>query len=498
MRNIIGQVFTPVPWAKWLIQKWEVFDAWVDGARICDPTAGQGAFALALFEIAKDRGVDITPALLSRLKLIDSTVSNLVEFMNVAKLNFNVKFPASNLIIADIILDPIADQFDILIGNPPWQNFADLPDPYKAKIKPIFITEGLVTDKRNLLLGSSRIDLAALALKVTLGRLLAENGSGYFYTPLSLFCGDDAHAGFRNYRANGRDFKVAEVYEFSHTKVFKGIGTAYCAAHFQIDRHQEFPVTYFKESRAGWEPYMAMPLLGHGSQWRIIERENASRNFEPFSLPASQKPRQGINTCGANSVFIFTEKPSCLPSDLLFPVADKEMWRGNENGPTKWILVPHDKSTSKPLTWSQIEKYEGLPEYLLSKRGVLETRKGTLIQSAIQNGKWWSLFGVGIYSFAPYKVIWESYGRDQFNPIILGNCDGQPWQGNQALHAYIPCWSRPEAERVQSKLSQPYISSLLRQTNGGGRCNWAQPGKVMKVIAAASSAGNAPSFGISP
>ena len=491
MRSIIGQVFTPILWAKWLIQKWQVFDAWVDGARICDPTAGRGAFALAMFEIAKDRGVDITPALLSRLKLIDSAASNLAEFKNIAKLKFGINFPTSNLICTDVIINPITDQFDVLIGNPPWQNFADLPHLYKAMIKSIFIKEGLVTDKRNLLLGSSRIDLAALALKVTLGRLLAENGSGYFYVPLSLFCGDDAHAGFRNYRANGRDFNVAEVHEFSHTKVFNGISTAYCAAQFQIDKHQEFPVTYFKESATGWKAYQAMPLLGAGSQWRIIQREIISRNFEPFSLPPNQKPRQGINTCGANGVFIFAEKPSQLPSDLLFPVASKETWRSDENEPMKWILVPHDTGTSKPLAWSQIAKYEGLSEYLLSKRSILETRKGTLIQSAIQSGKWWSLFGVGIYSFAPYKVMWESYGRDQFTPIILGNFNGQPWQGNQALHAYIPCWNRSEAERIQAKLAQPEISLLLEQTNGGGRCNWAQPGKVMKVIAAASGVGNA-------
>ncbi|MYF56495.1 SAM-dependent DNA methyltransferase, partial [Candidatus Poribacteria bacterium] len=56
METPIGQVFTPTEWAEWLINKWNIFDAWMDGAEICDPTAGQGAFIIALLNIARNQG----------------------------------------------------------------------------------------------------------------------------------------------------------------------------------------------------------------------------------------------------------------------------------------------------------------------------------------------------------------------------------------------------------------------------------------------------------
>ena len=76
----IGEVFTPLEWAKWLINKWDIFDAWINGAHICDPTAGKGAFVLALLNIARRRGVSITPERLSRLTLIERNALHLAGF----------------------------------------------------------------------------------------------------------------------------------------------------------------------------------------------------------------------------------------------------------------------------------------------------------------------------------------------------------------------------------------------------------------------------------
>ncbi len=55
MKKQIGQVFTPLKWAEWLINKWNIFDAWIDGAHICDPTAGQGVFVLSMLQLLEKR-----------------------------------------------------------------------------------------------------------------------------------------------------------------------------------------------------------------------------------------------------------------------------------------------------------------------------------------------------------------------------------------------------------------------------------------------------------
>ena len=84
----VGQIFTPIKWAEWLIERWGIFDAWIDGASICDPTAGQGAFALALFRLAQSRGVSVSPELLSRLTLIEMHASHLQAFQLKARQEF--------------------------------------------------------------------------------------------------------------------------------------------------------------------------------------------------------------------------------------------------------------------------------------------------------------------------------------------------------------------------------------------------------------------------
>ena len=489
----IGQVFTPLRWAEWLINKWDIFDAWLDGAHICDPTAGQGAFPLAMLHIAKQKGVAITPERLSRLTLIEIVPSHLERFKENVKREFGVDFPTSQIFCQDVITEARAGKYDILVGNPPWANFGDLPTAYKARVKPFFIQEELVPDRQKMLLGSSRVDIAALVLKVALGRLLKKDGVGYFYIPTSLFFGEGAHSGFRNYSArsarNGvdarRDFAVDTVYEFTSTKAFEGIGTSYCCAKFRVDTRQDFPVSYFRELDGKWVAHKALPLKNPTDPWRVVQNLdelNTDTRLE-ISLSPEQKPRQGVNTCGANSIFIFDHKPSHLPDQFLYPLVTKEIWRQQTSHPHKWILLPYHQNTGKPLTWEEIEGWDALKAYLQNAQDVLKVRKGTLLRSIMKRGNWWALLGVGAYAFAPFKVIWQAYGRDHFTPIVLSSVDGQMWQGNQAMHAFIPCGSEREALRIKTALENPEIPTLLRQLNGAGKCNWAQPGKIKKILA---------------
>ena len=493
MKEYIGQVFTPLKWAEWLINKWNIFEAWLEGAHICDPTAGAGAFPLAMLLMARQNGVAITPERLSRLTLIEIVPSHLEQFRENVTREFGIDFPTSQIFCQDVITEAHAGTYDILVGNPPWANFGDLPTGYKARLKSFFLEEGLVPDRQQTLLGSSRTDIAALVLKVALGRLLKKNGVGYFYLPTSLFFGDGAHSGFRNYSARGsrngadfhRDFAVDTVYEFTSTKVFEGVGTSYCCARFRGDKRQDFPISYFRELDGEWVEHKALPLKKPTDPWRVVQNlaELHIDTTLEIRLSPEQKPRQGVNTCGANSVFIFDRKPSHLPEQFLYPLTTKEIWQQNRSLPCKWILLPYDPQTGKPLTWHQIEQWNTLKEYLQNAQNTLKSRKGTLLRSAMNRGHWWTLLGVGPYSFSPFKVIWQAYGKSDFTPVVLSGVAGQMWQGNQAMHAFIPCWTAEDAQRIKTALEHPEIPILLRQLNGAGKCNWAQPGKIKKILA---------------
>ena len=138
MKTQIGQVFTPLKWAEWILNKWDIFDAWLDGAYVCDPTAGQGMFALAMLHIAQRKGIPITSERLSRLTLIEIVPSHLERFRKDVKREFGIDFPASQVFCQDVITDAHAGKYDILVGNPPWANFSDLPADYKERLKTLF------------------------------------------------------------------------------------------------------------------------------------------------------------------------------------------------------------------------------------------------------------------------------------------------------------------------------------------------------------------------
>ncbi len=479
----IGEVFTPLSWAKWLLLKNGIFDKWFEGARVCDPTAGKGVFALALFDIAKEVGVTVTAEMLSRLFLIELRQHNLNAFLQVADYSYGIQFPRSSLYCRDLIMQTPSVKCDLLVGNPPWSNFTDLPSGYKEHLKPFFIKAGLVPDRKAVLLGSSRTDIAALILKVALGTLLKDGGQGHFFVPLSLFTGDDAHIGFRDYKCFSSTFAVSSVYEFNETVVFEGVGTSYCLASFSRGEQQSFPVKYFRENNKQWVEHKALPLKISSDPWRVVANgvENNLHEVIDVRLRANQKPRQGVNSCGANDVFIFDERPEHIDSRYLFPLTTKELWKDSIPTPHKWIFLPYDATTGRVLDVEQIKNIKGYMSFL-SHAPRLSQRKGTLISSAINKGLWWSLLGVGPYSFAPYKVIWQAFGKKDFRPILLSSYDGQPWQANQAMHAFIPCWTKTEAERVLIALRNPYIETLLSEMNGEGKCNWAQPGKMKKVL----------------
>jgi hypothetical protein len=480
----IGQVFTPIEWAVWLIEKWGLFDQWLEGLTVCDPSAGEGVFALALFKIASEKGIKLTEEMISRIWLIDICSESLNRFKLKANQQFDLDFPQSNIINADLILDTPSLCVDVLVGNPPWCNFADLPRSYKDSVKDHFISEGLVPDKKKVLLGSSRTDIAALIVNKALGKLLKPSGKAVFYLPSSLFLGDDAHRGFRSYTANNRRFSIQRVFEFSESKVFPAVGTQYCCAEFSADSLQRFPVAYYRETTTGWAEQKAYPLKESDDQWQILDIDSDRERFTGLSIVIgnNQQPRQGVNSCGANDIFIFDTNENLLPKEFLFPLLSKEIWKGDKM-PCRWILLPYDKNTARPLSWSQIKEYPALAEYLSDNKSLLLKRKGTMIRSSIEKGYWWAALGVGPYSFSPFKVAWQAYGKSEFKPIIVGSHSGLAWQGNQAMHAFIPCWSEADATRIHGALDTPLVTDFLKQLNGEGKCNWAQPGKVKKLLA---------------
>lgn len=484
---VIGATFTPQNWAQFAIERFGIFDEWMSGKSIFDPTMGTGNLLVALVEYGRKKGYSTEELPLDRI--YGNELNR--EFHQQALGRFEEIYGvdmSDNFCLGDIITrKPM--KHDVLFGNPPWLNFTDLPEQYKEFAKSYFEKYGLVGSRQDLLLGRSRVDIAALIIQRSIIDFLSPKGSAYFFAPLSILLNDGAHAAFRNFSFRKTHYALQEVLDFNEENVFNGISTRYGLMSFQRGQKTDYPVPFFRREKDQWTEFSARPLKLPNDALLVMspDEEKEISAMPELHLSKRSQPRQGINTSGANAIYFFNEceqvneevvqvnESTQLPAQFVFPLMTRANFESEDNAPQKWVLLPYDEN-GKPL--SSLTEYPLLKSYLERHREQLENRKGRLIKSWADRGLWWSMLGVGAYNFAPYKIIWEAYGRSSFLPrLVEGN-----WQANQSLQAYIPAYDITEAKEILTSLQHPSIEKYLRAMKMEGTMNWAQPGKIKKLI----------------
>ncbi len=485
----IGTVFTPLPWGRFAVEQFDIFSKWINGATVFDPTMGNGKLLEALITYGLGNGYSISRLPLK--SLFGNELNKDFYFEAIQRFHENFGVDMSTNFTNNDILELPPKPYDILFGNPPWQNFVDLPDDYKQKIKKEFVAYDLIDNPKNLLLGYSRIDIATLVVQKSIADFLKPQGAAFFFLPLSLLLNDGAHKNFRKFRIHTCSFSLEEVYDFNDLQVFEKILTRYGLVKFQRGKKTIFPVDFFRNEGGKWIKYKAKPLINDDDPLSIFstKTQHFFDNFHPIEIKRKSIPRQGINTCGANSIYFFEsyrklKNDTCLlneqiilPIRFIYPLLTSPNFKEQELISRKWVLLPYNKD-GKLLTKKQVSQQPLLEDYLLKHRKKLQKRKGTLIRAQITKGLWWALFGVGSYNFSNYKIVWEAYGRNTFKPILINS----NWQVNQSLQAYIPTDTENEAIKILNTLKNPVIEQYLLSLKMEKTMNWAQPGKIKKLF----------------
>ena len=489
---LIGTTNTPSAWAKFAIEEFGILGRWLDGATICDPTMGEGDLLISLVRSALATGFEMPQLPLDRL--FGTELNRDIFLRCLAKLTREgITIPKKNLVNEDWLFREQDERYDFIFGNPPWVNYVDLSHDYQAKVRTEFRRFDLIGNPGELLLGNSRADLSALIIQKSIHSNLNDHGKLVMFVPLSLLLNDGANKHFRRYQVRGTKFHINKIIDFNALEIFKGVSTRYGIISLERDSVQAFPIEYQRWEGGNWRSLYAQPCAEETSPLSVgpISRK-ATLRPEPILLTRHAIPRQGINTCGANKIFFFDQmldenETECLvandtnrvwaPRSLVLPLVTAGNFAEETPVPKKWALVPHARS-GRPLPFEEIAKSESLISYLHLHQSFLERRKGAYIGGMIKRGYWWSLLGVGEYSFFPYKLIWQAYGASEFNPKIFAGY----WQANQSLQAFMPMIDAEEATATLKKLQDGRVSERLASSMMEGTMNWAQPGRIKRLI----------------
>lgn len=137
-----------------------------------------------------------------------------------------------------------------------------------------------------------------------------------------------------------------------------------------------------------------------------------------------------------------------LEDRFLFPMLkSSEVANGMVVVPRRWMLVPQksmcdDTSLIKdtaPKTW----------DYLQAHAHLLDKRKSSIYKNRPQ----FSIFGVGGYSFAPWKVAISGFYK-KLNFKVIGSYNDKPIVLDDTLN-FIPCESQEEAQHTAYLLNSP-------------------------------------------
>ena len=377
----------------------------------------------------------------------------------------------------------------LILGNPPWVTNAELSGfnsknlPEKTNFKGFSGLEAMT--------GKSNFDIAEYMMLKLLGDF-AESGA-----TLAMLCKTTVA---RNIIRDSKNcaFTLSNPisFVFDAKKEF-GVSTDAVLFYSQTGGR---PAQNKCEVRLLENPRKKLRTFGWagGSFVSDVEGYENVKRFDKFS---SLEWRQGVKH-DAVSVFVLEEKDNCLmngfneivnvEADYTFPfVKGSELRNGVLKKSNRSIIITQKKVGEDTSILSK--KAPKLWQYLKSKEELLKNRKSRIYK----NGVDFSIFGIGEYSFSPYKIaIAGMYKKPHFSlvfpieekPVMLD--DTTYFIGFNSYSAAVYTWLLLNAQKTQSLLSslafintqRPYTKEILMRVDLKALANETEFVEIEKVL----------------
>ncbi len=353
--------------------------------------------------------------------------------------------------------------FDFVAGNPPWINWESLSDEYRKATHKLWEKYGLFSLKgHEARLGGGKKDFAMLFTYAAADSYLEAGGRLGFVITQTVFKSRGAGDGFRRFRlGEAPPIKVHVVDDMSELKPFEGAANRTATVVFEKGQPTSYPVRYeLWRTNNGSVPYEATLEDAKGATSRLHLAAQPVQPEKPTSpwltvptavVTAAQKAggrssyKAWAGSCtwlnGVYWVKLTNRRPDGLltidnigevgkikistishplEADLLYPLLrgrDVQRWRA---APSACIILAQDPETR--AGYAEPWMKENLPEtYRYFKRfeEKLRGRSGFRKFFDPKKDPFWSIYNVGPYTLATYKVVWREQAAE-FTAAVVG------------------------------------------------------------------------------
>jgi len=411
----------------------------------------------------------------------------------------------------------VVGKFDYIVGNPPWVNWENLPDGYRQEIKPIWEHFGLFPHGgMDTILGKGKKDISMLMTYTVVDGLLKDSGKLGFVITQSVFKTSGAGQGFRWLSIpcpGGGEvpLKVVHVDDMVSLQPFEGASNRTAVVILEKGKPTTYPVPYtlwrkVKGARFTYDStlkevteatrrldFAAEPVDPEDptSPW-LTARPRALEAIRKILGRSDYEAHAGAYTGGANAVYwvnIVYRRPDGLvvvrnitegakvkvsevtepiEPDLLYPLLrgrDVKRWVAK---PSAFILMVQDPikrcgidenklQTYYPCTYGYLKQFESvLRERAAFKRYFTRKEKNG---SVTETGPFYSMFNVGDYTFAPWKVVWREQASSMTTSVIDPK-DDKPVIPDHKL-MLVDCTIEEEAHYVCGLLNSILVATTV-------------------------------------
>jgi methylase of polypeptide subunit release factors len=382
--------------------------------------------------------------------------------------------------------------------------------------------------------GGGKKDVSVLFTYTCLDKYLKDQGIFGFLITQAVFKTKGAGEGFRRFKVKSATLRVRKVHDFVAVKPFEGANNRTASIFLEKNGKTSYPIAYilWRPKEAVGQTDSLEEALKKTERIEMLATPSDEKNvlspwltLPEMALKAVQKARgksyykgyEGINSGGVNAVYwvrildvkdkketsidvlphlrrYFGEKVKALKlisienitkgmkkkvekvttvieDFFLYPLIKSrhvEKWKINGYIYTLQVQDPV-KRIGYDETWVKVN-FSKTYEYLKSFENIISKRSSGVVRQLMEKGAFYSMYAVGDYTYAPYKVVWNQMGN-KLSACVVGTVNdrflGEKLILPEHVLAFIPTDNEDEAHYLCTILNSPTVDLILRSIAGG-------------------------------